>query len=245
MEENESHLQFEKLTNEETLLEAKRIEVYLSEVSSINESHLKTMSFHQNAKVRFSMHTNDDIKVTAKAVKHLEICSGNGDWIVSQAKKNSNDYWFALEIRPDRCYSIYSKCILENVDNVEVLCGDVGKLLPRIESDSLEFVCINYPEPPGWKESKLRIVSRSILSDIFRVLKSNGNLIILTDDAAYCSEMVQLFQADDIAKLYKSTHGEQLFVNDIPEDYQSGSYFDRMWTNGNRTRRFYMQFEKR
>lgn len=104
----------------------------------------------------------------------LEICSGNGEWVVAQAlhdwnfKINApNANWVALELRFDRvyntmCRSIYSGIEVSNshtnkhnerhfggLPNLAVLRGDASALLPNhIPSNSISSIFINHPEPP-------------------------------------------------------------------------------------------------
>lgn len=44
-----------------------------------------------------------------EAPMKLEICSGNGDWVVAQAKKEPTSNWAALELRHDRLHNIFSR----------------------------------------------------------------------------------------------------------------------------------------
>ena len=44
----------------------------------------------------------------------LEICSGNGDWVVAQAKRERESDWGALELRQDRLHSIFSRVLSQH-----------------------------------------------------------------------------------------------------------------------------------
>ena len=46
----------------------------------------------------------------------LEICSGFGEWVIEQAKAEAGvANWSALELRYDRCHSIFSRMVFEAV----------------------------------------------------------------------------------------------------------------------------------
>ncbi|KAJ1394757.1 hypothetical protein B484DRAFT_459110, partial [Ochromonadaceae sp. CCMP2298] len=111
-------------------------------------------------------------EVQALPVK-LEICSGDGEWVVAQA---SADYeaasraqtggysqvpkalWLSLELRCDRVQRTLVQQILSNpsllthsreINNLAILGGDASKILPsRIPPCSISAIFINHPQPP-------------------------------------------------------------------------------------------------
>lgn len=96
---------------------------------------------------------SDDLEVK------MEICSGNGEWIIEQAieyqrlaQKRSLKpvLWIAVEIRADRVYqSLYHSILRKATDHVTFLGGDASLILPQlIAENSLSTVFINHPEPP-------------------------------------------------------------------------------------------------
>ena len=50
-----------------------------------------------------------DISSAVSKPCNLEVCSGNGDWIISQALANTDSNWISLELRNDRVYSNFTK----------------------------------------------------------------------------------------------------------------------------------------
>jgi pentatricopeptide repeat protein len=94
---------------------------------------------------------SDEIEKTADQPRRkvkVEICSGAGDWVVSQAIHDSDSNWIAIELRNDRVYSILMKAISSEANNLCMLRGDAALILGHIPPNSVDAVCINYPEPP-------------------------------------------------------------------------------------------------
>jgi tRNA G46 methylase TrmB len=53
-------------------------------------------------------------------------------------------------------------------------------------------VFVNYPDPPVWEGSKQRLIDRSFLDALHRVLKPGGTMTLLTDDELYATQTQRL-----------------------------------------------------
>jgi len=98
---------------------------------------------------------------------------------------------------------------------------------------------VNYPDPPVWEGSKQRLIDHSFLVDVHRVLRNSGSITIVTDDYSYCSIVIKEFE--QLIDIFKSEFGDTKFLDNIPEDYGT-SYFDRLWNNGKRTKRYFLKY---
>ena len=123
----------------------------------------------------------------------LEICSGFGEWVVAQAKAEAGAAnWAALELRYDRCHSIFSRAVFEEVENLAVLGGDAFQILPNhIPPASVDHIFVNFPEPPQTNmtdgaESHFHLLTAEFFREMHRVLKEEGRLTILHDEYRYC-----------------------------------------------------------
>ena len=127
----------------------------------------------------------------------LEICAGFGEWVVAQAKAERGvANWAALELRYDRCHSIFSRMVFEGCENLAILGGDAAQILPvkgsgHIRPDSVDHVFVNFPEPPQTDmhhgaESQLHLLTAEFFRAIHRVLRTGGRLTILHDEYRYC-----------------------------------------------------------
>jgi tRNA (guanine-N(7)-)-methyltransferase len=168
----------------------------------------------------------------------LEVCSGHGDWLVSRASENPDVNWIALEMRPDRVHLIWSKMVLAGLTNVAILGGSALEMLTwHVPNASLDQVYVNFPDPPVWHGSPMRLVDEPFLTAVHRALQPGHDLILVTDDAAYAKIMLR--QLERVPTLFASAL-EAAYAAELPEDYGT-SYFDRMWTNGNHNHRYYIR----
>lgn len=88
----------------------------------------------------------------ARAV-HLELCSGNGEWLCAQALRDPSACWVACELRYDRAARCFQRFALQGLAtpecNVGVIAGDARDALARrLKPASCTHLFINHPEPP-------------------------------------------------------------------------------------------------
>eukprot|EP00439_Symbiodinium_sp_Y106_P041365 s1099_g5.t1 len=119
----------------------------------------------------------------------MEICSGNGDWVVAQAKaEHGLANWMALELRHDRVHQIFSRMVFRKAQNLCLLRGDAGRIVPvHMKPASVSHIFINFPEPPHFSgdeaaESKSELLTSGFFSQLHRVLQQHGKLTILSDN---------------------------------------------------------------
>eukprot|EP01119_Soliformovum_irregulare_P011046 TRINITY_DN273_c0_g1_i2.p1 TRINITY_DN273_c0_g1~~TRINITY_DN273_c0_g1_i2.p1 ORF type:complete len:589 (-),score=161.84 TRINITY_DN273_c0_g1_i2:293-1906(-) len=97
----------------------------------------------------------------------LEIASGTGDWVVQKAIDNPDFNWVALELRKDRVFQIWTKMVLQGVDNLLILGGSAEDILQNsIKGKAFEHVYVNYPEPPVWEGSRRHLLSQGCLNQV-------------------------------------------------------------------------------
>lgn len=173
----------------------------------------------------------------------LEVCSGNGDWIVERAKSEPTADWVGLEIRYERVFNIWSRMIFNNLDNLAILGGEAFSILTNhIPPHTFDEVFVNYPDPPVWEGSKQRLLNEDFLHAVHRVLRNRCSLTIVTDDFSYCEMVAREFGR--LRHMYRSAFGDSKpFVDRLPPNY-TYSYFDRMWSIGNRNKRYWLMYKK-
>jgi len=128
----------------------------------------------------------------------LEICSGNGDWVVAQAEKEKGEVcWCALELRHDRVYNIFSRIACSQVSNLANLGGDAFQVLRKhVPSQSVAYFCINFPEPPhhsgrGSSESNFHLLTGNFFREMHRALEPGGGVTIFSDNQPYLKTLAQ------------------------------------------------------
>eukprot|EP01117_Protostelium_nocturnum_P011321 TRINITY_DN4106_c0_g1_i1.p1 TRINITY_DN4106_c0_g1~~TRINITY_DN4106_c0_g1_i1.p1 ORF type:complete len:536 (-),score=219.17 TRINITY_DN4106_c0_g1_i1:47-1654(-) len=172
----------------------------------------------------------------------LEVCSGHGDWIVERAKNEPKIHWMGLEMRYERVFQIWSRALFQGVNNISIIGGEGHQVLrASVPDEVFDEIFVNYPDPPVWEGSKQKLIDHSFLKHAHRTLKKGCSLTLVTDDDGYCQTM--LSELAQVPQYFKSAFGEETYQVEVPKGYGS-SYFDRFWTNGKKTERFYMKFIK-
>ncbi|KAM9991305.1 hypothetical protein ACTFIZ_004698 [Dictyostelium cf. discoideum] len=172
----------------------------------------------------------------------MEICSGHGHWVTERAGQDLDADWISLEIRYDRIFQIWSKMILEAIDNLYIVGGDAhGSLKEIIPDNILNEVYINYPNPPVWSGAE-RLINELFLIEINRCLKKDGTLTIVTDDKDYSDQIIDtLTKSKKLLKIYKPV--KETYLIQLSEDY-GYSYFNKLWNNGQRVKRYCIYISK-
>jgi pentatricopeptide repeat protein len=195
----------------------------------------------------------------------LEVCSGSGDWITSQAKNNPNSNYIALELRRNRCYHIFTKMVFEQVGNLAVVGGDAAMVLSRhITPSSVSEVFVNFPEPPAddatQEGSDKHLLTADFMKDIGTALVEGGKLIIVTDNKPYANQIATTLTAMAAAPgavfacavLPRHALAENRAIGEgLPSGPQYGggggygsSYFDRLWATRSKDGRYHIVFRK-
>ncbi|KAF8821434.1 putative Pentatricopeptide repeat-containing protein [Cardiosporidium cionae] len=173
----------------------------------------------------------------------LEIGAGTGDWIAAMAKLNRNFNWLAIELRLDRCHQIFSRIVLEDLKNCCLLGGNAVEIIESmLPASFLEKVFINFPQPSSYTD-KRHWLSMEFFRNLHRNLLVDGEIILVTDNEPLCHQIAQEISCLD--GMYTACHPGQFYLLGSPPSYEAySSYFDRLWNNGKRTKRFHFQFKK-
>ncbi|MGM9873443.1 MAG: tRNA (guanosine(46)-N7)-methyltransferase TrmB [Bacilli bacterium] len=113
----------------------------------------------------------------------LEIGSGKGDFLVNMSKKFPSNVFVGVE-KVITCCGFTAKKLVENeIENAKLFFGDANKLIPNIDSNSINHIFLNFSDPwPKRRHHKRRLTDVKFLSEYYRVLKDDGELIIKTDN---------------------------------------------------------------
>eukprot|EP00039_Didymoeca_costata_P012440 m.179863 g.179863 ORF g.179863 m.179863 type:complete len:708 (+) comp15482_c0_seq2:24-2147(+) len=209
--------------------------------------------------------TMQDTSVSALPVK-LEIGSGNGEWAVAQAKHDEGQAnWITMDLRHDRVHNTFLRAVCSNSTNISVMGGDAAMILKdHFPIESLHSVYINHPEPPertgGTGDSQgSHLLKLEFFVMLKKLLAPNGYLTIVTDNLSYgkslcgcCAEagLVSL-GVDKCASKNEEIHHAEFKKSTVTlfegtpgqhcgHNIAASSYFDRLWTEGRKIRRFYI-----
>ena len=170
----------------------------------------------------------------------LELCSGNGDWIVQKARENPGTLWLALEKRFDRCRKIWSKRANGGIANLFIVCGEAKTITEHyFKQPFLSSVWVNFPDPwPKNRHAKNRLIVPSYLSLLQPALLPRGSFTVATDDFDACQRMSRaLLQQPRFTPCLSAPY----YTTDYPA--YGSSYFERLWKEKGRTL-YYLQFVK-
>ena len=182
----------------------------------------------------------------------IELCSGSGEWVCAQAAAAPNDRFVAVELRADRGYNIFARTLLEGVSNVEVVVGDAREVVSkRLALHSAHAICINHPEPPEWAgggddSDGAHLLDAAFLNDCRELLRPGGTLAIVTDNRRYGRTLAEtLGGIGGFADLAEPSNPPAVRPGLPPpacgyEDQEASSFFDRLWANGKKTKRYHL-----
>lgn len=116
----------------------------------------------------------------------LEIGSGGGEFLICQAKKNPQINYIGVEPFINGYSKILGTIIQERIENVRLYPGDIRPLTYKIPHSAFQSIFIHYPDPwPKKKHFRRRLIQKEFIEECARILKSDGNLNITSDDASY------------------------------------------------------------
>lgn len=167
-----------------------------------------------------------------------ELCSGNGDWVVSQAQQHPQVNWICVEQRFDRVRKIWSKRGNAGIQNLLIVCGDAQLFLKYYaKSNSIRRLFVNFPDPwPKHRHHKHRLFQDPFICSVVNVLQPSGKISLVTDDAPFL-----LFALKAMEKKLKPTIQAPHFQQ-IDGEY-GGSWFENLWRSKGKMI-FYTEFEK-
>ncbi len=162
----------------------------------------------------------------------IEFCTGNGTWLAEKAKDLSRN-WVAVEWNFERVRKIWSKMKNYQLPHLFIVCGE-AQVFARdyIPSASIDQIYINFPDPwPKEKHAKNRLFQAPFIEQLARILKPQGEVIIVTDDPPYSEQIIREFHA------WESVFPGPYYVTEW-EGYGT-SYFDTLWRDKGKTIRYF------
>lgn len=161
----------------------------------------------------------------------LEYCSGNGHWVIAQAKQHPESNWVAIEWQFERARKIWAKRANENIENLLIVCAEGHAFTQyHVQDHSVHNVFIHFPDPwPKRRHAKNRLVSAPFLHQLARIVASDGEFILVTDDPTYLEQAITLAQA---AEGWSSVLSSPYFI-EIPE--YGASTFAALWQRQGRS----------
>lgn len=171
----------------------------------------------------------------------IEYCSGNGGWIASQAIKNPQINWVAIEKKFMRVRKIWSKIKNLKLSNLIVICGEAQRVTQNYIPDAtISNIFINFPDPwPKKRHAKHRLLQPSFIQELARIMKVEKTITFVTDDINYSEEVINHFLSD---LSFKPAYSKPYFITN-EEDYGT-SYFEDLWRSKGKTIQYHRFIKK-
>lgn len=184
---------------------------------ALNEAEGKPYFFKQCLYIpdRFEkpMSTGSLINTNDHKPLAIEYCSGNGQWIVEASKQRPELHWIAVERDFQRARKIWKKIQREEIENLFLVFGEAfiwTKLW--VKEASIQEAWVNFPDPwPKRRHAKNRLIQEPFEREMARVLQTNGTLTLVTDDAAYSQQMLNVFQGWNRSETEQMSYGNSYF----------------------------------
>lgn len=128
---------------------------------------------------------------------NLEIGFGKGDFLINLARNTPDDLFIGSEPYLSGVLNVLQTSIQNNISNIRVFKDDIRLLLLQIKEEIFNKIFILFPDPwPKARHNKRRIINDYLINEIFRLLKKNGQLHIVTDSDDYSEWINDLFEQD-------------------------------------------------
>jgi tRNA (guanine-N7-)-methyltransferase len=123
----------------------------------------------------------------------LDIGFGRGLSLFERAEAAPESRIVGIEVKTKLAYKAAERIERRGVRRVRVLCGDAREILPRAgPARSVERAALHFPDP-WWKKrhDKRRVIGKTLLTELGRLLKPGGELFIQTDVEHRAEEYLQ------------------------------------------------------
>lgn len=126
-----------------------------------------------------------------KAPVHIEIGSGKGTFVLSEAKAQQDCDFLGIEWANKFYKHAVDRIGRWGLTNVRIIRTDVADFLPRhVPEKSISFFHIYFPDPwPKKRHHKRRFICGANLDEMIRCLKKDGIINIATDHAGYFEQI--------------------------------------------------------
>lgn len=118
----------------------------------------------------------------------IEIGFGHGLFLYERAAQRPDARLLGLEIKRKWAFLVAERCLKRGLSNVTVWAADARMLLPRVPAASVARLYMHFPDP-WWKKRHLkrRLIGDTLLDEIARVLRPDGEFFLQTDVAERAS----------------------------------------------------------
>lgn len=152
---------------------------------------------------------------------YLEIGTGKGDFILNMAKNNPDAHFIGIE-KSITCLAITAKKIVnEDIKNVLLIADDVNKVFAYLPQGSIDKLFLNFSDPwPKKRHEKRRLTYKTFLDEYKKILKSNGEIIMKTDNIDLFNYSIESFTSNGFILKQVNFDYVGLDTNDVMTEYE-------------------------
>ncbi len=155
----------------------------------------------------------------------LELGSGSGGHIVTQAANHPDTLFLGCELRFKRVFRTAEKADELRLDNLLVAQVNAKDILKQLPESCCDLLFILYPDP--WEKQrwrKNRLVNNSTMLEVLRILKPGGIFEYRTDHQEYFSSSVKELSAISGLTVVDSSNdylNERDTTNNVTSEFES------------------------
>ncbi len=152
---------------------------------------------------------------------YLEIGTGKGDFILNMAINNPNTHFIGIE-KSITCLAITAKKIVnEDIKNILLIADDVSKVFAYLPQGSIDKLFLNFSDPwPKKRHEKRRLTYKTFLDEYKKILKSNGEIIMKTDNIDLFNYSIESFTSNGFILEQVNFDYDGLDTNDVMTEYE-------------------------
>jgi len=160
----------------------------------------------------------------------LEIGFGAGEHLATQAERNPDVGFIGCEAFRNGVASLLSLIDAKGLSNIRIYPNDARELVARLPNQCLDRVFILFPDPwPKTSHHKRRLINQEFITEIMRILKSDGELQLASDDQHYVNSMIEAVRSNKNLSLVPKEDWDKQ-----PNDWVETRYEKRAKRLGNR-----------
>ena len=121
----------------------------------------------------------------------LEVGFGYGENLINLSKNNTGKLIIGSEVYEPGIANVVEKIEALNLKNICIYPKNIFSLFNILKKNSIEKIFILYPDPwPKRRHFKRRLISKTLLQKIHKILKKNGLFFISTDSQSYLNAIL-------------------------------------------------------
>lgn len=156
---------------------------------------------------------------------HLEVGSGNGDWLAAVAARHAGWDWVGVELRYKRTVLTARRLRKAAVRNAVVCRYHAAFLDDLFVPGALAGIHVNHPDPwPKERHEKNRLIARWFLEDVARLLAPGGVFRLKSDFRPNVDRVEEALSGLPLAVTGRAedvTTGPAPWPDDVETNYQS------------------------